>query len=182
MKHTQNGFSLIEILLVLGIIIGFAIGAFFLYQSLSLKSNINLEYNNYIQIKENVLQLSQIEPNLLRADADIRNTVIPKESLGNIKTGYNLKTYLNRSNAATAPFAYDSSFYNSWSVRYYDLNQDQCLALVQKLEPVSDYILNVDNEIKAINKPKNKDVPFNKKVMAKACEHGVSQIDFGFVF
>lgn len=156
----KNGFSLIEILVVVGFITLAGIGAYVLYQKITENSLINKESTSMKRIFNDSHQIVSVSPGKLNLSATLLSQygIIDKEFIVN-------GAYTNK---LGTPIIFSSIYGNNQrithlKVEYTHMSEEFCSRLINIYEPYTDFISVGMNVVKNhVNPDDNIDYDMNK--------------------
>lgn len=180
-KVYKKGFSLIEILLVLGIIVVLAVGAFIVYENVSTRSMAEKEKNMIMEIKSNAVALSAQDPDFYKPSRNdweyYKATILPPEY-------HNKKDSEFGKSPNGLKFSLASYASNKWqpdhlALRYYKVDKALCFKLITAIEPLAVRVSSGSDLVKDEINGK----PLSHKKIGDACSRwdtSVGQLDFEF--
>ena len=131
--RTQNkkGFSLIELLLVLGIIAALAITAFMIYPKVSSSNNAQTEASNINTIKASVSSLYSSSPdyNGLTTEVGIKSKIFPDTMVNTAGTAA-LNTFKGPVTLATSAESPSGVADSAFTISYEDVPSAECVKIV----------------------------------------------------
>lgn len=127
----KNGFSLIELLLVLGIIAALAITAFMIYPKVSASNNAQTEATNINTIKASVTSLYSSSPDYagLNDEVGIKSKVFPDTMVNTAGTAA-LNTFKGKVSLSTSNESPSKSPSSAFTITYAAVPAAECVKLV----------------------------------------------------
>lgn len=164
-KKNKKGFSLIELLLALGVIAAITISAFMIYKNVKSSNIAKEEINNIHMIKSEIKSLYLSSPGYdgIKTDVLVKAKVFPEKMLisdnGTLKPINSFKGDITVVGAADNPEGTNSYGY---TLRYYNVPSEECIKIVTALQPSfyriiiqlpvgNSIFLTVDQIVKACN-------------------------------
>ena len=127
----KNGFSLIELLLVLGIIAALAITAFMIYPKVSASNNAQTEATNINTIKASVTSLYSSSPDYTGLDTEvgIKSKIFPDTMINTAGTAA-VNTFKGQVTLGTSKESPSNATDSSFTITYEDVPSAECVKLV----------------------------------------------------
>lgn len=129
-KQLSRGFSLVEILLVLGIIAILSIGAFIIFAQVKDSSDANTESQNLTTIIAGVRNLYGIRADYTGITTDIVNaaSIFPPNMNGGVRTAGHLILHAGGGEVEVIPWGADSKMF---AVVYNNVSKRLCIKIAQ---------------------------------------------------
>lgn len=164
----NRGFSLIELLLVLGIIAALAITAFMVFPKVSSANKAQTEINNIYTIKAGINNLFSAVPdyNGLNNELAIQAKIFPEKMIVGPKKAVNIFNGEVIVMADTAGWGHVATQNSDFAITYNSIPDAECVKIVSAIAPEF-YSITVNGEY-----IKNKGGEFNITDLAKACKEG----------
>lgn len=132
----NKGFSLVEILLVMSIIMALMITGFLLYPKLVSDYNVNVEVSNAKAMQAEIRKLYRSSPDYTGiSDGVVREAKIVPESMVINKTGAIITKFKGELSFLPSDVSISNTVNSSFTMKYRNVNPRECIKLILDLAP-----------------------------------------------
>ncbi|EHW2964808.1 TPA: prepilin-type N-terminal cleavage/methylation domain-containing protein [Escherichia coli] len=170
-KHNKEGFSLLELLLVLGIVSALIISAFIIYPKVQTMYRVDRISKTIVGVKSSIKQLYQGQAYYDKgvANTNLRNTVFPENTYTHKNNGLPLNDY-GGTYSIQGQYSMHSGLYQGFSIDLTDVPSADCQRIISNVY-ASFEIVAVDASIvfKVPFMFDDNAVEFDRSTVAAAC-------------